>query len=169
MQCAIARRLFEMIAAINAEQKIPRDYCSGYTLYRAEIDLLEKIDEYPQLNVSMLSQKSGVTKSAVTQMTVRLLDKGLIERYQNPHNRKEKYFRLTQNGSEVRKQHEEYNQTAAEQIQRYLCSLSSSDKKIILDFMDIMKQYMPVCAFSCQHASAENSCTSEKEEREKEE
>ncbi|PWL70769.1 MAG: hypothetical protein DBY25_07555 [Clostridiales bacterium] len=158
MQCEIARQFFEMLSAIAAEQKIPREYCGGYVLYRAEINLLEKIEEYPESNVSMLSVKSGVTKSAVTQMSIKLLEKGLIERYQSPKNKKEKYFRLTPAGQEARKGHAEYNQKAADQIRSYLCSLNSEEKRTILGFMEVMRQYMPLCTFPCQCNSKENSC-----------
>ena len=137
MQCEIARQFFEMLSAIAAEQKIPREYCGGYVLYRAEINLLEKIEEYPESNVSMLSVKSGVTKSAVTQMSIKLLEKGLIERYQSPKNKKEKYFRLTPAGQEARKGHAEYNQKAADQIRSYLCSLNSEE--------DVYKRQIITC------------------------
>lgn len=51
----------------------------------------------------MLSAKLGVTKSAVTQMNAKLLDKGLIERFQDYKNKKEKYFRLTNEGKKPEK------------------------------------------------------------------
>ena len=102
MQCEIAKRFFEMLAAVSAEQKTPVEYGDGQALYRAEISLLEKIDEYPAANVSALSARSGVTKSAVTQMSAKLTEKGLIEPYQNPGNKKERYFRLTEAGRKAR-------------------------------------------------------------------
>lgn len=158
MQCEIARRFFEMLSAITTEQKIPREYSGGHMLYHAEIDLLGKIDEYPGANVSMLSLKSGVTKSAVTQMSVKLMNKGLIECYQNPKNKKEKYFRLTKAGQEVRIGHAAYNRMAADEIRNYLCSMNEADKKIILQFLDKMKQYMPLCSFPCQCGMEGKNC-----------
>ena len=158
MQCEIARRFFEMLTAISAEQKVPRAYSGGGILHQAEISLLEKIDEYPASNISVLSQKSGVTKSAVTQMSMRLLDKGLIERYQSPGNKKEKYFRLTEAGRAARREYAEYNRAAAEEMRNYLCSLNETDKKAILKFMDMMTKYMPVHTFPCQCGAQGRPC-----------
>lgn len=158
MQCEIARMLFETLTAITAEQKVPRTYLDGLVLYHAELDLLEKIDENPGTNVSMLSEKSGVTKSAITQMSAKLLEKGLIERYQDPKNKKEKFFRLTAEGQAVRQDHAELHKATADELRDYLCSLQVSEKKIILEFLEKIKKCMPVCAFSCQCGSNGTSC-----------
>lgn len=158
MQCEIARRFFEMLAAITTEQKIPREYCGGQVLYPSEMELLARIDENPACNISVLSAKSGVTKSAVTQMSAKLLEKGLIERYQSPKNKKEKFFRLTSIGRQARQGHIEYNQAAAEGLRQYLCSLTEGEKRTILVFMEEMKRYMPVCAFPCRCGCSESLC-----------
>lgn len=150
MQCEIARQFFDMLTAITSEQKIPREYTPGQVLYHAEIDLLEKIEANPASNVSTLSVKSGVTKSAVTQMSRKLLEKGLIETYQDPKNKKEKYFRLTRSGKAVREKHAEYNRQAADKMRAYLCSMNAEHKKIIVEFLSMMKTYMPMCAFACR-------------------
>ena len=92
MQCEMARQFFDMLTVITAKQKIPKEYADGQVLYNAEIELLEKIYQYPQANISILSVKLGVTKSAVTQMSIKLLDKGLIEKFQDSKNKKEKYL-----------------------------------------------------------------------------
>ena len=168
MQCEIARKFFEMLNAITSEQKIPREYSCGQLLYHAETDLLERINEYPKSNVSMLSAESGVTKSAVTQMSAKLCDKGLIERYQSPANKKEKYFRLTEAGHEVRKKHEEQHKNAADDMRDYLCSLQGDKKRIILEFMDKMKKCMPVCAFPCQCGTPGKPCFLATEEKRQE-
>ncbi len=158
MQCEIARKFFEMMTAIISEQKMPREYPGGQILYHAEIDLLEKINESPDSNVSMLSEKSHVTKSAITQISGKLLDKGLIEKYQDPKNKKEKYYRLTEAGQKVRKTHAEFHKAASDNIRNYLCSLEPHEKRTILNFMEVMKQYMPVCAFPCQYGGREKAC-----------
>lgn len=98
MQCEIARQFFDMLTALSAQQRIPREYSAGQTLYQAELLLLEKIDAYPEANASALSARCGVTKSAVTQMSGRLVEKGLAAAYRCGANKKEKYLRLTSEG-----------------------------------------------------------------------
>lgn len=149
MQCEISKNFFDMLGEIFAEQKQPLDCGGKFTLYRSEINLLELIGNCPESNVSGLSAKSGVTKSAVTQISVKLCEKGLIETYKSPHNKKEKYFRLTPAGNEAKKLYEDMNKQAASNMRAYLCALSMGEKKTIMDFIQKAKEYMPACSFSC--------------------
>lgn len=164
MQCEIAKRFFEMLAAVSAEQKTPVEYGDGQALYRAEISLLEKIDEYPAANVSALSARSGVTKSAVTQMSAKLTEKGLIEPYQTPGNKKERYFRLTEAGRKARSAWAESNRAAAEEMRGYLCAMDPADKRAVLQFIERMRRYLPVCGFACQCEGQGNPCHQTAEE-----
>lgn len=158
MQCEMARQFFDMLTVITAKQKIPKEYADGQVLYNAEIELLEKIYQYPQANISILSVKLGVTKSAVTQMSIKLLDKGLIEKFQDSKNKKEKYFRLTNEGKKARETYMAHHDQALNEMKPYLCSLNENDKNTILTFMKMMKQYMPVYTFPCQCGTNQNSC-----------
>ncbi len=151
MQCEISRQFFDMLGEISAGQKIPREFDGGLVLYRSELNLLQLIDDYPEFNVSELSAKSGVTKSAVTQMSIKLLEKGLIEKYKSPHNKKEKYFRLTPLGKTVRAQGDEETKAASEQMRKYLCSLSIEEKKTIIEFIKNAKNFMPSYSFNCSN------------------
>ena len=158
MQCEMARQFFDMLTVITAKQKIPKEYADGQVLYNAEIELLEKIYQYPQAHISILSVKLGVTKSAVTQMSIKLLDKGLIEKFQDSKNKKEKYFRLTNEGKKARETYMAHHDQALNEMRAYLCSLNENDKNTILTFMKMMKQYMPVYTFPCQCGTNQNSC-----------
>ena len=152
MQCEISRNFFDMVDEIFEEQKQPVDCGGKFRLYRSEINLLELIGSCPDANVSELSARSAVTKSAVTQISVKLCEKGLIETYKSPHNKKEKYFRLTPAGLEAKAQYEEMNKQAAAKMRSYLCALSIEEKKTIMDFIRAAKEYMPAYSFACSHA-----------------
>lgn len=149
MQCEIARQFFEMLTALSARRRIPRDCAAGQPLFQAELLLLETIDAYPAANASALSARCGVSKSAVTQMSARLVEKGLAAVYQSAANKKEKYFRLTPAGREALAEYARQNEAAADELRRYLCSLSAGEKRTILQFISKMKSCMPVCAFPC--------------------
>lgn len=159
MNCEIADRFFGMMEAIHARQKVPQEYVPGQMLYQSEMDFITAIYENPHANVSLLSKQEGVTKSAITQMSNRLLEKGLVEKYCAPNNKKEKYFRLTVQGEEARLSHLEHHRENAEEIRSYLCGLDDEDKAAIVGFMEKMTEHMPVCAFSCscgQHCVTED-------------
>lgn len=81
-------------------------------------------------------------------MSIKLLDKGLIEKFQDSKNKKEKYFRLTNEGKKARETYMAHHDQALNEMRAYLCSLNENDKNTILTFMKMMKQYMPVYIIS---------------------
>lgn len=155
MQCSIVENFFDMLQCILDEQRTPKDYGAGIVLYHSEVDLLEKIDRFPECNVSRLSHICGVTKSAITQMTGKLGEKGLVEKYSPPKNKKEKYFRLTEKGMEIRKGHEDYHRQSNAEIQGYLCALGPEQKQVVNEFMEKVKKCTPFCVFKC---NCESGC-----------
>ena len=158
MQCEIAEKFFEMLNAVTAVRKVPWQTKDGQLLYRAEIELLEKIEAYPMSNVSGLSAKCGISKSAVTQMCARLQEKGWVETQRSETNKKEKYLCLTPSGTRLREEHEAFYEATADRLCHFLHSLKAEEKRMILRFMEMMKQCAPVCAFPCRCGESEEAC-----------
>lgn len=165
MQCEIAQRLFELLSAIESRQKKPTDCGDGNTLYRAEAYMLNMINEFPGSNVSMLSARCGVTKSAVVQISSRLVQKGLIEACRNDENKKERYYRLTPAGDKARSLLDERNAAAAEKLRGYLCSLSTKKKAAVIEFLEHVEEDMPLYSFPCRRKEGEGSCIYEEESK----
>lgn len=149
MECSIVKNFFEMLGLILCDQKTPKDYGTGDMLYHSEVDLLETIQRNPESNVSKLSEICGVTKSAITQMTGKLIEKNLLEKYNQPGNKKEKLFMLTEKGILIQKGHEDYHEKSNKEIQDYLCALGPEEKQIVNDFIDKVKDCVPFCIFKC--------------------
>ena len=158
MQCEIAEKFFEMLNAVTAARNVPWQARDGQLLYRAEIDLLRKIEAYPMANVSELSAKCGTSKSAVTQMCARLQEKGWIEPLRSETNKKEKYFCLTPSGKSLRTEHEAYYEATADRLCRFLQSLKADEKRMLFQFMEMMQQCAPVYAFPCRCGEGADVC-----------
>ena len=105
-------------------------------------------------------------KSAITQICNKLSEKGLIEKYQRGQNRKERYFSLTPQGEAVRLSHQEVHREAEETMRRYLCGLDAESKRIIMDFMEKMRQTMPIGVFTCPCEQEGQACISQKRNQE---
>lgn len=149
MDCKITEQLFSVINLLHEEQKKPKDYGVGKPLYNSEIRLLDAVHRHPKLKVSDLSQILSITKSAVTQLADRLIERGLIETYQIEGNKKEKYYKLTSLGETAIEGHARiYSQKNAE-ICAYYCTLSEKEKTIISDFLEHLEKNVPFCEFSC--------------------
>lgn len=72
----------------------------------SEVHCIEYIGRYGDSNVTKLAESLYMTRSAISKITKKLLEKGLIESYQKPENKKEIYFRLTAQGKVVEEVHE---------------------------------------------------------------
>lgn len=153
MQCKMVHAFFELTDNLMKEQKTPRDYGTGHLLYHSEMDLLDKISRFPGKNVSELSVILNVTKSAVTQNCSKLLEKGLIEKYSEDKNKKEKYFHLTDIGETARNEHMAYHEKSNREMCNYFSSLTDEEKEIIFGFLNKLKELTPFCVFSCNNGN----------------
>lgn len=72
----------------------------------SEIHCIEYIGKNTDSNVTKLAESFFMTRSAISKITRKLMEKGLIESYQKPENKKEIYFRLTLKGEAVSEVHE---------------------------------------------------------------
>lgn len=118
----------------------------------SEVHCIEYIGNHADSNVTKLAESFYMTRSAISKITKKLMEKGLIDSYQKPENKKEIYFRLTEQGKAVYKIHEElhkefqerdkavFEQVTEEQfdsmlrfIQRYSRHLDAEIKKQGMD------------------------------------
>ncbi|GFZ33171.1 MarR family transcriptional regulator [Clostridium zeae] len=97
------REVFNKMAWLNKlkMEDILKDYKSS------EVHCIEYIGKNGDSNVTKLGEAFYMTRGAISKLTKKLIQKGLIESYQKPDNKKEIYFRLTEQGQELYKVHDE--------------------------------------------------------------
>ena len=86
----------------------PNDYGTGYPVYQSEIHMIDFIGRHPDLNISELSAEIGMSKSAVSQIIMKLYNKNFIVKVRY---KKEVTVRLTDIGEQLFKGHKEYHET----------------------------------------------------------
>lgn len=96
------RDLFNKMVWLNKFKM--EDSLKGYK--SSEVHCIEYIGRNADSNVTKLAESFYMTRGAMSKITKKLLKKGIIESYQKPDNKKEIYFRLTEQGKEVYKIHE---------------------------------------------------------------
>ncbi|GFP75484.1 MarR family winged helix-turn-helix transcriptional regulator [Clostridium fungisolvens] len=97
------REVFNKMAWLNKLKM--EDILKGYK--SSEIHCIEYIGGNEDPNVTKLGEAFYMTRGAISKLTKKLIQKGLIESYQKPDNKKEVYFRLTKKGQELYKVHDE--------------------------------------------------------------
>lgn len=148
MNCKVAEKIFEIMKMLLEEQKKPREY-GGQLLYHSEVAFLDVVHRFPEMNVSEMSNLLRITKGAVTQLSVKLSKKELLEIYTKDGNKKEKYFRLTKAGEGVREEHLSFHENSNRNLCSYLKTLDENETKTIFDFLSHLKDCVPFCEFDC--------------------
>ncbi|OKP78153.1 MarR family transcriptional regulator [Paenibacillus helianthi] len=100
------RDLFNKMVWLNKDKM--EDSLKGHK--SSEVHCIEYIERNTDSNVTKLAESLYMTRGAISKITKKLIKKGLVESYQKPDNNKEIYFRLTEQGKEINKIHEELHQ-----------------------------------------------------------
>lgn len=162
MQCQIVSVLFQTLRSLLEAEKQPRDYGTG-PLYRSELALLERVRRSPGINAAELSRGLRVTRPAITQMGGRLEEKGLIERFSKPENKKEKYYRLTELGEATWQAHAAHHAAANQEMCAFLRGLDDGEKQVILQFLTKAGEALPISNFDCTCQDTQDACGKIKE------
>lgn len=142
------RELYNKMAWLNKLKM--EDSLKGYK--SSEVHYIECIGRNADSNVTKLAESLYMTRGAISKMTKKLIKKGVIESYQKPDNKKEIYFRLTEEGQRIYKLHEKlhkefqdrdkvvFEQVTEEQfdsmlrfIEKYSSHLDAEIKKLDID------------------------------------
>ncbi|BCZ45714.1 MarR family transcriptional regulator [Clostridium gelidum] len=95
------RDLLNKMASLNKSKM--KDSFKDYK--SSEVHCIEYIGGNVDSNVTKLAESFYVTRGAISKLSRKLIEKGIIESYQKPDNKKEIYFRLTTQGEEINKIH----------------------------------------------------------------
>ncbi|KAF6637482.1 MarR family transcriptional regulator [Paenibacillus sp. EKM208P] len=96
------RDLYNKMVWLNKDKM--EDSLKGYK--PSEVHCIEYIERNIDSNVTKLAESLYMTTGAISKITKKLIKKGIIESYQKPDNKKEIYFRLTEEGKVIYKIHE---------------------------------------------------------------
>jgi DNA-binding MarR family transcriptional regulator len=133
---AILEKIIRLINKINQNNKGSSDYGTGHMLYHSEIHTIEAISNHEDVNASELANIMGITNGAITQVTDKLSKKGLIEQYRIKDNKKEVYYRLTDQGKIANTGHNKYHEAIYGNMAQYFDELGPAQIQVINTFLD---------------------------------
>ena len=107
-----------------------------------EIHCIDWIGLIDHANVTKIADAMDMTRGGVSKIVKRLLKKGYIESYREPENKKEIYFRLTEEGGRMYTQHRRSHERARREKERLLEAYSTEEKKTILRFLGEVRQQL---------------------------
>ncbi|PGO29018.1 MarR family transcriptional regulator [Bacillus cereus] len=107
-----------------------------------EVHCIEYIENNADSNVTQLAEAFYVTRGAISRMTKKLINKGLIESYQKSENKKEIYFRLTEQGKEIYKIHEELHNEFQQRDKAVFEQVTEAEFDSIINFVEKYSRHL---------------------------
>ncbi|WP_439876120.1 MarR family transcriptional regulator [Bacillus mycoides] len=108
----------------------------------SEVHCIEYIENNADSNVTQLAEAFYVTRGAISRMTKKLMQKGLIESYQKSENKKEIYFRLTEQGKEIYKIHEDLHKEFQERDKAVFEQVTEEEFDSIISFVEKYSRHL---------------------------
>lgn len=121
--------------------KLTENVCLEEYSY-SETHCIDFIGKTELPNVTKIAEYMQMTRGAISKMTKKLLAKGLIDKYTLESNKKEVYFRLTESGTELYKEHEKRHRLWEQRDSKFLERYSSEEIGIITKFMQEFNIYL---------------------------
>ena len=132
------RDLFNKMVWLNKFKM--EDSLKGYK--SSEVHCIEYIGKNVDSNVTKLAESFYMTRGAMSKITKKLLKKGIIESYQKPDNKKEIYFRLTDQGKEVYKIHEKLHKEFQERDKVVFEQITEEQFDSMLSFIEKYSKHL---------------------------
>lgn len=108
----------------------------------SEVHCIEYIGRNVDSNVTKLAESFYMTRGAISKITKKLIKKGIIESYQKPDNKKEIYFRLTSQGKEIYKIHEELHEEFRERDKVIFDQVTEEQFDMMLSFVEKYSRHL---------------------------
>lgn len=108
----------------------------------SETHCIDYIGRLELPNVTKIAEHMQMTRGAISKMTKKLLAKGLIEKYTLECNKKEVYFKLTEQGILLFQEHEKRHKLWEKRDTEFLCRYSKDEIELIYKFMKEFNQYL---------------------------
>ncbi|NEU27920.1 MarR family transcriptional regulator [Paenibacillus ottowii] len=132
------RDLFNKMVWLNKFKM--EDRLKGYK--PSEVHCIEYIERNIDSNVTKLAESLYMTSGAISKITKKLIKKGLIESYQKPENKKEIYFRLTEQGKVTYKIHEELHKEFEERDKAIFEQVTEEQFDSMLSFIEKYSRHL---------------------------
>lgn len=108
----------------------------------SEVHCIEYIGRNEDPNVTKLAESFFMTTGAISKLTAKLINKGVIESYRKPENRKEIYFRLTEKGQEIYEIHKKLHGEFQKRDQSVFQQVTEEQFDSMLRFVDQYNRHL---------------------------
>lgn len=123
--------------------QIQRKYSEeGNIFFEKEVHLLKQIIENPNDTITLIAEKTSRTKSSVSQVVKRLIEKNLITIKKDNVDKRKVIFLPTEKGKKLYYDHEYYDNKMAELLSIFFTEYSDEEIKKFLEMLIKYLSYM---------------------------
>lgn len=108
----------------------------------SEIHCLDFIGKIKDPNVTKISQSMNMTRGAISKISKKLLNSNLIDKYKKPENDKEIYFKLTELGEMLYKDHEIKHKNWEERNNKFFKNIDKEEQEVVVSFLKKFNNYL---------------------------
>lgn len=108
------------IRTVNSYTRLEKEthtFGAGVKLRLSEVHTITAVGSHENINITNLAKMQGISKSAVSQMVSKLVQKGFIEKRPSPETENEVVLFLTMQGREVQEAHERQHVLLRKQLE----------------------------------------------------
>ncbi|MEK5508903.1 MarR family transcriptional regulator [Paenibacillus sp. SEL3] len=132
------RDLFNKMVWLNKDKM--ENSLKGYK--PSEVHCIEYIERNADSNVTKLAESLYMTTGAISKITKKLIKKGIIESYQKLDNKKEVYFRLTEEGKVIYNIHEELHKEFQERDKAVFEQVTEEQFNSMISFLEKYSRHL---------------------------
>lgn len=108
----------------------------------SELHCIRSIGNNEKPNVTKIANELRMTRGAISKITKKQLEKGLITSYMLDCNKKEIYFKLTELGQKIFDEHEKWHEDFEKRNNFFFEKYSEDELTLIKEFIDTYALYV---------------------------
>lgn len=139
--CTIGK-IFNFYSSYDQSQR--QYFEGGDSYYEKEVHLLKYIIDNPEKTITEIAEKTSRTKSSVSQVIKRLVEKELISIEKDEIDKRKLIFIPTEKGLKLDSAHRKYDMEMAKFLSKFLKDYSEQDIKIFLELLDKYNDFQKI-------------------------
>lgn len=133
---SIIDRIYAAHRYLSEIESEPRDYGTGEPLYASEIHTVVAVRAHPGCNLTALAAALGVSKPAAYKFAAKMIRRGFLRKYQEPGNRKDVFFNVSDTGAIAAEGHERFERETFGPLRRVEEELSPDARAALIDYFE---------------------------------
>jgi len=146
MKKLVIRQITEKFLQIHNQLKLLEKSSKRFgideELSLSELELVKAVGRHPRSNMTEIASILGITKGAVSQMSVKLVSKYLLKKENNPVNSKEIWLMLSEKGEAVFEQAENFYYGMFSELDDKIDKMNIEQIELILESFDLVENYL---------------------------